>query len=118
MQTRHLCPRRRGSHTSKSPTTCARSLTDTRAARPPRAARYTALEMDLHVVAPLASPAERAAVDAVLDPEIGPPVSMWRGGLRAGAAGDEAGGHAPHGAVGRTARREPRRPAPRARRTA
>jgi NADH-quinone oxidoreductase subunit F len=35
--------------------------------------------MDLHVIAPLASPAERAAVDAVLTPEIGEPVSGWLG---------------------------------------
>ena len=34
--------------------------------------------MDLHVIGPLASPAERAAVDAVL----GPPDSGWRGGPR------------------------------------
>src|SRR5215212_10621058 len=34
--------------------------------------------MDLHVIGPLASPAERAAVDAVL----GPPESGWRGGPR------------------------------------
>ena len=34
--------------------------------------------MDLHVVGPLASPAERAAVDAVL----GPPASGWSGGRR------------------------------------
>ncbi|NJD28859.1 MAG: NADH-quinone oxidoreductase subunit E [Chloroflexi bacterium] len=34
--------------------------------------------MDLHVVGPLASPAERAAVDAVL----GPPASGWSGGQR------------------------------------
>jgi NADH-quinone oxidoreductase subunit F len=34
--------------------------------------------MDLHVIGPLASPAERAAVDAVL----GPAVSGWRGGIR------------------------------------
>src|SRR5215211_6755360 len=34
--------------------------------------------MDLHVIGPLASPAERAAVDAVL----GPPDSGWRGGGR------------------------------------
>src|SRR6185503_3092967 len=34
--------------------------------------------MDLHVIGPLATPAERAAVDAVL----GPPVSGWRGGGR------------------------------------
>ena len=34
--------------------------------------------MDLHVVGPLASPAERAAVDGVL----GPAESAWRGGVR------------------------------------
>jgi len=34
--------------------------------------------MDLHVIGPLASPAERAAVDAI----IGSPESGWRGGLR------------------------------------
>jgi NADH-quinone oxidoreductase subunit F len=34
--------------------------------------------MDLHVIGPLASPAERAAVDGVL----GPPESGWRGGPR------------------------------------
>ena len=34
--------------------------------------------MDLHVIGPLATPAERAAVDAVL----GPPESGWRGGGR------------------------------------
>ncbi|HTC85963.1 MAG TPA: NAD(P)H-dependent oxidoreductase subunit E, partial [Candidatus Acidoferrum sp.] len=50
--------------------------------------------MDLHVVAPLASPAERAAVDAVLDPEIGPPKSGWVGGTRAPVDGHMArGGH-------------------------
>jgi NADH-quinone oxidoreductase subunit F len=42
--------------------------------------------MDLHVVAPLASPAEREAVDAVLTPRIGPPASGWRGGTRNMAA--------------------------------
>jgi NADH-quinone oxidoreductase subunit F len=48
--------------------------------------------MDLHVIGPLASPAERAAVDAVL----GPAPSRWAGGER--TAGPEAhairGGHA------------------------
>src|SRR5215212_470841 len=34
--------------------------------------------MDLHVIGPLATPAERAAVDAVL----GPPASGWHGGGR------------------------------------
>jgi NADH-quinone oxidoreductase subunit F len=48
--------------------------------------------MDLHVIGPLASPAERAAVDAVL----GPAESGWRGGLRdSGSDGHVArGGHA------------------------
>ena len=34
--------------------------------------------MDLHVIGPLASPSERAAVDAV----VGPPTSGWSGGVR------------------------------------
>ncbi|HEV7604364.1 MAG TPA: NAD(P)H-dependent oxidoreductase subunit E [Candidatus Limnocylindrales bacterium] len=48
--------------------------------------------MDLHVIGPLASPAERAAVDAVL----GPPESGWVGGPRdTGTDGHAArGGHA------------------------
>jgi NADH-quinone oxidoreductase subunit F len=48
--------------------------------------------MDLHVIGPLASPAERAAVDAVL----GPAESGWRGGVRdSGIDGHVArGGHA------------------------
>jgi NADH-quinone oxidoreductase subunit F len=48
--------------------------------------------MDLHVIGPLASPAERAAVDTVL----GPPESGWVGGVRrAGMDGRAArGGHA------------------------
>ena len=48
--------------------------------------------MDLHVIGPLASPAERAAVDAVL----GPAESRWVGGPRnAGADGHASrGGHA------------------------
>ncbi len=45
--------------------------------------------MDLHVVAPLASPAERAAVDALL----GPARSGWAGGSRDSATD----GHAAHG---------------------
>ncbi len=52
--------------------------------------------MDLHVIAPLASPAERAAVDALL----GPATSGWAGGIR-----DSSGeGHAAHG--GHAARAE------------
>src|SRR5688500_411369 len=48
--------------------------------------------MDLHVIGPLASPAERAAVDRVL----GPPESGWVGGARRpGTEGHAArGGHA------------------------
>ncbi len=48
--------------------------------------------MDLHVIGPLASPAERAAVDGVL----GPPESGWVGGpRRPGVEGHAArGGHA------------------------
>jgi NADH-quinone oxidoreductase subunit F len=51
--------------------------------------------MDLHVIGPLASPAERAAVDAVL----GPPESGWVGGARRpGLDGHVArGGHALRG---------------------
>ena len=51
--------------------------------------------MDLHVVGPLASPAERAAVDAVL----GPAESGWSGGARdIGADGRTArGGHEARG---------------------
>ena len=47
--------------------------------------------MDLHVIGPLASPAERAAVDGVL----GPPESGWAGGVRRpGTEGHAArGGH-------------------------
>jgi len=47
--------------------------------------------MDLHVIGPLASPAERAAVDAVL----GPPDSGWVGGARNPATDGHAarGGH-------------------------
>ena len=47
--------------------------------------------MDLHVIGPLASPAERAAVDAVL----GPPDSGWAGGIRNPATEGHAsrGGH-------------------------
>ncbi len=48
--------------------------------------------MDLHVIGPLATPAERAAVDAVL----GPPESGWVGGARNAAVEGHAsrGGHA------------------------
>ncbi|HXR27377.1 MAG TPA: NAD(P)H-dependent oxidoreductase subunit E, partial [Candidatus Baltobacteraceae bacterium] len=37
--------------------------------------------MDLHVIAPPASPAERAAVDAVISERVGPPTT-WHGGTR------------------------------------
>ena len=49
--------------------------------------------MDLHVVAPLASPAEREAVDSVLAPVIGPARSGWQGGVRDPAID----GHVAHG---------------------
>ena len=46
------------------------------------------------MVAPLATSVERAAVDAVLDPEVGPPTSGWRGGVRTALDGHAAtGGH-------------------------
>ena len=59
---------------------------------PPDGAMATLALMDLHVIGPLASPAERAAVDAVL----GPPESGWVGGPRdTGTDGHAArGGHA------------------------
>jgi NADH-quinone oxidoreductase subunit F len=38
--------------------------------------------MDLHVVGPSATPEEREAIDAALDPEIGRPRSGWDGGNR------------------------------------
>ena len=73
------------------PPSPARLETDSSARRTP--ARYTRV-VDLHVVAPLASPAERAAVDAVLDPVIGPPVSGWVGGTRTPLDGHMSrGGH-------------------------
>jgi NADH-quinone oxidoreductase subunit F len=47
--------------------------------------------MDIHVIAPLASPVERAAVDAVL----GPATSGWSGGQRSATEGHAShGGHA------------------------
>jgi NADH-quinone oxidoreductase subunit F len=59
--------------------------------------------MDLHVIGPLASPAERAAVDAVL----GPPESGWVGGSR--RPGTE--GHASQGGHATRARRSELLPA-------
>ncbi len=38
--------------------------------------------MDLHVVGPVATPDERAAIDAVLDPAVGPALGGWDGGVR------------------------------------
>jgi NADH-quinone oxidoreductase subunit F len=52
--------------------------------------------MDIHVIAPLASPAERAVVDALL----GPPTSGWAGGQR----DSPTDGHSAHG--GHAARAE------------
>ena len=54
--------------------------------------------MDLHVIGPLASPAERAAVDAVL----GPPATRWVGGDR--TPGSE--GHVAHGGHAARSRRD------------
>ena len=54
--------------------------------------------MDLHVIGPLASPAERAAVDAVL----GPPATRWVGGER--TPGRE--GHVAHGGHAARSRRD------------
>jgi NADH-quinone oxidoreductase subunit F len=59
--------------------------------------------MDLHVIGPLASPAERAAVDAAL----GPPSSGWTGGRRDPATD----GHATHGGHAIRARRSELLPA-------
>ncbi len=82
--------------------------------------------MDLHVVGPAATPEERAAIDAVLDPVIGAPRSGWAGGARDPAVD----GHVAHGghearerrdlllpaleaAAGRDRLGQPRRPQPR-----
>src|SRR5262245_60999665 len=58
----------------------ARAVLGTGGATPaqPRGRGLHSAPMDLHVIGPLASPAERAAVDAVL----GPAESGWRGGGR------------------------------------
>ena len=58
--------------------------------------------MDLHVVGPAATPDERAAIDAVLDPEIGPARGGWDGGVRDIATE----GHAAHGGHDARARRD------------
>src|SRR3954464_14559592 len=54
--------------------------------------------MDLHVIGPLASPAERAAVDGVL----GPPQSGWGAGTR----GAPVEGHAARGGHAARSRRD------------
>src|SRR4051812_50169593 len=55
--------------------------------------------MDLHVVGPLATPEERKAVDAVLDPVIGQASSSWDGAQRDAEAEGRVvrGGHAARG---------------------
>src|SRR6478752_2674991 len=60
--------------------------------RPSHRGSLDSAVMDLHVIGPLASPAERAAVDAVL----GPPESGWVGGPRDSSIDGHAarGGHA------------------------
>jgi NADH-quinone oxidoreductase subunit F len=58
--------------------------------------------MDLHVVGPAATPEERDAIDAVLDPEIGRPRSGWAGGTRDIAID----GHVAHGGHEARARRD------------
>src|SRR4051812_15128700 len=52
--------------------------------------------MDLHVVGPLATPEERAAIDALLDPVIGRASSSWDGAQRDAEAEGRVvrGGHA------------------------
>jgi len=70
----------------------------------PRTGRVARLAlMDLHVIGPLASPAERAAVDAVL----GPPESGWVGGAR----DSRIDGHAARGGHATRARRSQLLPA-------
>ena len=58
--------------------------------------------MDLHVDGPAATPEERAAIDAALDPEIGAPRSGWAGGTRDTAID----GHVSHGGHEARARRD------------
>ena len=58
--------------------------------------------MDLHVVGPAATPEERAAIDAVLDPVIGPARAGWDGGVRDTALD----GHVAHGGHVARARRD------------
>ena len=76
--------------------------------RPPRgpgiehASTRTLGPMDLHVVGPAATPDERAAIDAALDPEIGPARGGWDGGPRDIATE----GHIAHGGHDARARRD------------
>jgi NADH-quinone oxidoreductase subunit F len=58
--------------------------------------------MDLHVVGPAATPEERAAIDGVLDPELGPARGPWDGGIRDPALQ----GHVAHGGHAARARRD------------
>ncbi len=58
--------------------------------------------MDLHVVGPAATPAERAAIDALLDPLIGPARAGWDGGDR----DPGLGGRVAHGGREARARRD------------
>ncbi len=58
--------------------------------------------MDLHVVGPAATPGERDAVDALLDPLIGLAPGSWSGGARA-TGGD---GRSAHGGQAARARRD------------
>ncbi len=105
--------RRRGAHAPTSPSpgracSCRWPAGGPRLPRlppsdrsPPRAPTLGA--MDLHVIGPLASPAERAAVDAVL----GPPESGWVGGAR----DSRIDGHAARGGHATRARRSQLLPA-------
>lgn len=71
-----------------------------RRSRPPNPPqRVHSAAMDLHVAGPLASPEERAAVDAFLDPIIGPARGGWDGGERDVAVDGRAarGGHEARG---------------------
>ena len=84
---RAICRPQAGRATIGRATGTRRRLPDARRRRP-----VARLLMDLHVIGPLASPAERAAVDAVL----GPPESGWVGGPRDARTDGHAarGGHA------------------------
>ncbi len=58
--------------------------------------------MDLHVVGPAATPEERAAIDAVLDPLTGPALAGWDGGRR----DPGRDGHVAHGGHRARSRRD------------